>query len=167
MRRRVPNDIPPIIGKTEICRSYGTENFKEAVRRHRREMVAVDDLFAEARRLLAERASGCGKQPAPRLSIPTEDDVRAAVNRWLHEESRRRLAEEEPDDPEAVTDHLNDDEAHLARPEGIEVAARRLPAILRGFGFDNPPPALQRFALSLMRDAMWKPCGATATALKG
>jgi len=155
LRRRVPANLQPILGKGEIWRSYGTYDFKEAKRRHPREMAVVEALFAEARRKLALQVAGGTLQPVARLVAPSEDDVRAAVDAWLHAELRKQQSEDASAlDAEAVVDHLNEDEAHLAGEEGRDVAAGRLPAVLRSFGFDNPPPPLQRFALALMQRAM-------------
>ncbi len=154
LRRRVPDDLRPILGKREICRSYGTENFGEAKRRHHREMAAVDALFAEERQRQAEKAGGNDGRPAGRLAVPTGDDARAAVNRWLHGECRKLMGAEVPDDVEAVVDNLNADEVHLGEPGGMELAAHRLTALLRDFGFDRPPPHVQRFAIPFMKDAM-------------
>lgn len=66
MRRRVPDDlrnakvdpstIPDqlkrAIGRKEVTRSYGPVSHAQAVVRHRRELAAVDQLFAAARRWL-------------------------------------------------------------------------------------------------------------------
>ena len=86
-------------------------------RRHAREMAALEAEFAEARRL-ADRAGGDAKPPVERLAVPTEDDVRAVVNAWLHGECRKPMRAEVPEDFEAVVDNLNPDEANLAGPGG-------------------------------------------------
>ncbi len=155
LRRRVPDELRPVLGKREIWKSYSTEDHAQARRIHNREMAVVDAIFAEARRELAQRTAGIAIQAPARLAVPSEGDVRAAVDAWLHAELRKVQAEDPAAfDAEAVVDNLNQDEAHLARDEGRDVATRRLPALLRSFGFDNPPPPLQRNAVDLLRSAM-------------
>ncbi len=169
MRRRVPDKlrmakVPPdavpeplreVIGKREVWLSYGAVSHAEARRRHHREMARLDALFDEARRWLMQRTDTTDLQPVARMPIPSEADVRAAVRRWFYDQERKRLVDAaEAADPEAVVDLLNTDEAHLADADGVELAARRLPAILEGLGFATPPKDVERFALSMMQRAM-------------
>lgn len=54
IRVRVPDRLRDRIGKTEICRSLRTSDFKEACRLARMERVAIDNLFGEAEAELRE-----------------------------------------------------------------------------------------------------------------
>ena len=84
-------------------------------------MAVAEAMFAEARQQLAEKAGGNARRPVARLAMSTEDDARAAVNRWLYGECRRLMGAEPPDDVEAVVDNLNTDEANLAGAGGMEL----------------------------------------------
>jgi integrase len=154
MRRRVPLELRAVIGKTEITYSYQTDSFRQAVRRHPGDMAKVEAVFEAARQKLAGAGDHGSAQAETRLAMPTEDDVRAVVNLWLHRELQKMSGRKDVQDPVEFKDILNTDEFHLSGPDGLQAAARGLPDILRGFGFDTPPPAGQGFALRLLQAAM-------------
>lgn len=93
LRRRVPNDLRPIIKKREIWVAYGTDSFVEAKRRHHREMAVVDALFADPRKRLAagQDSPGITRKEAARLAQATVDDIHHAARAWFHDEEKRLL----------------------------------------------------------------------------
>jgi hypothetical protein len=146
LRRRVPDELRPILGKREIWKSYGTEDHAKARRLHNREMAVVDAMFAEARRKLAE-ANGATVQPGanPDLVQASEEDIRAAALAWFHERERqfssfdrnalRSDEGEEGVDREDVRDNLRADEAGTGSEQGRQWADREARAILARYGF--------------------------------
>ena len=169
LRRRVPDDLrtPPtdrasipeplrdVIGKREVWRSYGPVSHAEARRRHHSEMAQLDALFAQARRWLKAQAAGQTVQPVARhLAIPTEDDVRAVVSRWLYERERQRVAEPLHDNADAVIANLNTEEAGVAHDEqGWMEAEPLFRRLLADAGFADPPEGVRNLGVEMLRAA--------------
>jgi integrase len=109
-RRRVPLDLVPILGKTEISKALGTSNRAEAVRLCRAESLLTDQLFASAR-------------------SPQPDPVSARITAITSASSPfpGREAEEAHDEAEAVysSDDRDDDAAQH------EEAVQRTEAVVR------------------------------------
>lgn len=155
LRRRVPDQLREIVGKREIWKSYGTDDFREAKRRHPSEMAAVEAQFTDARRTLAQGGKSAALQRVAPLAEPNKDDVEALIHGWLHAASRRIKAEDAPEDTESAEDMRNAEEVHLAGDAGLQAAQIFLPKLLKKFGFAPlPDKAEQADAESRMRDAM-------------
>lgn len=150
LRRRVPDDLRPILRKREIWRSYGAVSFAEAKARHPREMAAVEALFARAR-------GGATPAGDARLPPPTEADIQAVAAAWFYaEEKARSLRDraalyESPADRPSMLEILAEDEAFLSRAEGEEPATRDALAALKAAGFSAPPRELQGLVVSLFQ----------------
>ena len=85
-RAKVPKRIRQIIGKTEIRKSLGTKDPKEARQKVKLESVRIDRLFAAAERTLTDRAL-----PACTLS---DEEIDRLVSKYfvkLQQESRRMI----------------------------------------------------------------------------
>jgi integrase len=182
LRRRVPDEIRPIIGRREIWKSYGDLSTTEVRRRHSLEMAKVDAIFAEARQRLVAGEVQMQPQvvseplqlgpirsqsfkPPPALTRPlpepTEDVVRDAVLRWFHGEERKaeegdREAQspESSVTPEEAIDLRRTDEAHLSGLDGEQIAERELNGLLRGYGFGAPRGQLRHLAIDLLQAAL-------------
>lgn len=197
MRRRVPDDlrnakvdpstIPDqlkrVIARKEVTRSYGPVSHAQAVVRHRREMTAVDQLFAEARRWLAGQGVAVRVDPPSPLVTPTLADAQAAIRHWFYVQEGRRLARPVPDDPEdreAVLDGLRGENAALGGEDGRQRAERaliggdpgraaetapstsitrqradqRVTGILASAGFAAPSDDVRRVAVEIMQQVM-------------
>jgi len=151
LRRRVPEELRPILGKREIWKSYGTDNHAKARRIHNREMAIVDALFAEARRKLAE-ANGANAQPGgtPVLVLATEEDIRAAALAWFHAQERKSAAEDRaglhrvpgvtPTNPDEMLSILGTDEAALRGERGRQWAEKAARSALASHGFTFSSP---------------------------
>lgn len=153
LRRRVPDDLRPIIKKREIWVSYGTDSFAAAKQRHHREMAIVDALFADARQRLAagEESPGITRKEAARLAQATVDDIHHAARAWFHDEEKRLLerwrAAGSHDGGTAVEREdglhaLQDDQAAVHGPGGEEWAAEEARRALAARNLALPPGAL-------------------------
>jgi integrase len=148
-RRRVPDDLRPIIGKREIWRSYGPVSFADAKRRHFTEAKAVEDLFAQARQRLV--APDVATEPEPSttpLRVPTEGQMRDAIMEWFYANEREALAADShfvaEGRAEAMLDTLRTDAVHLAEQDDEAVARSQLARLLRERGFALPVRELAR-----------------------
>jgi integrase len=153
LRRRVPDDLRPIIGKREIWVSYGTDSFVTAKQRHHREMAVIDALFADARKRLATgpEAVGIGLKEASRLAQATAEDIHHAARAWFHGEERRlldRWRRAGSHDGGATVDRedglhaLHDDQAAVHGRGGEEWAAEEARRELAARGLTLPPGSL-------------------------
>lgn len=164
LRRRVPDDLRPILGKREIWKSYGTDNHDKARQIHNREMAILDAMFAEARRKLAE-ANGASVQPGgtPVLVVATEEDIRAAALAWFHTQERKSAAEDRaglhrlpgatPPDPDEMLTILGTDEATLEGERGRQWAEKAARGALARHGFTLPEGELRALAADLLQRA--------------
>lgn len=106
-RRRVPLDLVPILGKTEITKALGTSNRAEAIRLCRAESLRTDQLFASAR----------SPQPDP-VSAQVQS-ITGMSSPWSNRE-----AEEAHDEAEAVysSDDRDDDAQKFEEAVARQVA---------------------------------------------
>ncbi len=153
LRRRVPDDLRPIIKKREIWVSYGTDSFVEAKRSHHREMAVVDAPFADARKRLAsgQDSPGISRREAARLAQATMDDIHHAARAWFHDEEKRLLerwrATGSDDGGSALKREeglhaLQGDQASVHGSGGEEWAAEQAARALAARNLALPPGAL-------------------------
>ncbi len=159
LRRRVPDELRPIIGKREVLKSYGAVSFADAKRRHPAEVKAVEDSFAVARRKLLGGSPERAVEDTPECLLePTESEMRAAIMEWFHAQDRTAIAQDaaivEAGKAEVALDGLRQEEVHLAGPEGADVAERRLRGLLRHRGFALPSGSLCSLGVTLVQNAM-------------
>ncbi|WP_340643601.1 site-specific integrase [Roseococcus suduntuyensis] len=153
LRRRVPDELRPIIGKREIWVSYKTDSFADAKRRHHREMAVVDALFEDARKRLASGGdpSSIARKEAARIAQATVEDIHHAARAWFHAEEGRLLdrwrragshdggtAVEREDGLHA----LQDNQAAIHGPAGEEWAAEAAQKAFAARNLTLPPGAL-------------------------
>lgn len=116
-RRRVPLDLVPILGKTEITKALGTSDRAEAVRLCRAESLRTDQLFASAR----------SPQPDP-VSAQVQSIAEAgrlSLGNWSPIPCRE--AEEAHDEAEAVYSAADRDADGAQHEEEVQ----RTEAVLR------------------------------------
>lgn len=122
LRVRVPDDIRPIIGKTEIKRALGTSVHREAVDRARVASVEVDGEFALARRKL----NGSAGAEAAVNRKPTDAEIRHMVLTWFRAAEERGHAEVaalHTEEREKALEVSRDDEVDLSLGYCDETAA--------------------------------------------
>lgn len=87
LRVRVPDELRPIIGKTEIRRSLKTSDAAEAKRLVRIARIKVEAEFDDARHTFAQSPAGQAGKPKP-IEL-TEEQVWALATRWFVEQEKR------------------------------------------------------------------------------
>jgi hypothetical protein len=153
-RRRVPDDIRPVLKKYELWKRHGSASFTEAKQRHALAVAEMEERFARARQELAASAPPPALQPvaksAPTLTQPTvqpnEAQMRRAILDWFHDQERQALFEDlrsfaagrtEVETGSAI-DILRIDVAHLSGPDGEAEAHRALVRLLEARGYALP-----------------------------
>src|SRR6185312_3847284 len=83
LRVRVPDELHPILGKTEVHRSLKTSDAKEAKRRVRIERLKTEAEFDDARQKLQASRPSVGRS-ASDFTL-SDEQVWALVTRWFVE----------------------------------------------------------------------------------
>lgn len=78
-RRRYPNEVAAILGKSEFVKALGTADPKEAARLARKVSVRFDDECDAALASLARNASMPSARPAEGCATPSDSDVAKSV----------------------------------------------------------------------------------------
>jgi integrase len=118
LRVRVPDELRPIIGKTEIRKSLKTSDGAEAKRRVRIERIKVEAEFDDARVTLERQRAAAGGATAAQVTL-TEEQVWALATRWFVEQERASVSRPAEIGNEEVIQNLSEDLAHVERFEEV------------------------------------------------
>lgn len=178
IRRVVPPELRPIIGRGELWATLRTPDRKIAAKRYHPAMVELDAELDRARRVLAAVSP-----PPPE---PTEATIRAAIRHRFHKAEREAEAADAhalvSGDADALIDLLQWDAAHLIDPAAaveeasasvtaenlhpvatadpaarkpivstvVDAGTKRIDALMHVYRFGNVPDPLRLYAARLL-----------------
>lgn len=139
-RIRVPDELRPLVGKTEITKSLGTGDLREAQALARLERVKLDGEWAALRRRLS---------PEPKATL-SEAEIWQLVSKWFVEAERKRVAAPGETDYDTAVEDL----AMVSTPgvinSSVFIAAKRM-LEEEGIKLDPATPAFGKLQQMLHR----------------